>query len=99
LSEQYEYRYHMHLKSGNQVSSDFIPVDNDPYSDGITTVADNIDRWARGTEDGVFRFPVNLSLTYVPFRSVEYATLEYVVEGERGSTFPESESDYVFEGQ
>jgi hypothetical protein len=99
LSEQHEYKYHMDLKSGARVVSDPVEVDNDPYNDSIVTVVNNIARWAEGKEDGVFKFPVNQNLTYVPFRSIEFISLEYVIAGERGSSFPESDSEYVFEGQ
>lgn len=97
-SEELQYRYHFTTKSGAKVSSDFIDVDNDPYHDTIQDIAHGLSRWAKG-EDGVFMFPVNESLTYMPFRSIEYATLEYVVAGERESAFATDDSEYVFQGQ
>lgn len=101
-AEALEYRYHFHLLSGARVSSDFIEVENDPYhsaGETVKEVAHSISRWAKG-EDGVFMFPVNESLTYVPFRSIEFASLEYVVAGERQeSQFAVSDESYMFEGK
>lgn len=100
MSEKSElqYRYHFHMQSGAKVSSDFIDVDNDPYHDTIQGVAEGLSRWSKG-EDGVFRFPVSENLTFVPFRNIEFASLEYVVAGERESAFATDDSEYVFQGQ
>jgi hypothetical protein len=82
---KYEYSLRLQLKSTSYVKSDYVPGTKD-YVNG--TLKKAILQFLEGKE-GSFQFPVSENITYVPFRSIEYVTVDF-----REVEQPDSAFDY-----
>jgi hypothetical protein len=86
-----EYRLHVHMKSGNKVSSDFIPA---PDAGVVESIFDQIAGVSRG-DVGVLQIPVSENMAYLPYSNIEYLVFEYVIaEPSKGNMFSDDDHYY-----